>query len=68
TDVISPSTAQQMRDILEGVATQYSYNKLGIPGYRVGGKTGTAESPGANGAFDGYTASFVGMAPMEDPE
>lgn len=68
TNVVSPDTAQQMRDILEGVATQYPYNKLNVPGYRIGGKTGTAESPGANGAFDGYTASFVGMAPMENPE
>lgn len=68
TNVISPNSAQQMRDILEGVATQYPYNKLSIPGYRIGGKTGTAETPGANGTFDGYTASFVGMAPMDDPE
>lgn len=68
TEVISPDTAQQVRDMLEGVANQYPYNKLSVPGYRIGGKTGTAESPGANGAFDGYTASFVGMAPMEDPK
>lgn len=67
TQVISPDTAQQVRNMLEGVATQYAYNKLDVPGYRIGGKTGTAESPGADG-FSGFTASFAGMAPMENPE
>ncbi|WP_394941069.1 peptidoglycan D,D-transpeptidase FtsI family protein [Psychromicrobium sp. YIM B11713] len=67
TEVISPSTAQQVKGMLEGVVTAAHYNDISVPGYRVGGKTGTAESPSAGG-FSGYTASFVGMAPMENPE
>lgn len=67
TEVISQQTAQQVKGMLEGVVTAAHYNDINVPGYRVGGKTGTAESPTAGG-FSGYTASFVGMAPMENPE
>ncbi|AJT40712.1 peptidoglycan D,D-transpeptidase FtsI family protein [Psychromicrobium lacuslunae] len=67
TEVISSQTAQQVKGMLEGVVTAAHYNDINVPGYRVGGKTGTAESPTAGG-FSGYTASFVGMAPMENPE
>ncbi|MHA7304597.1 peptidoglycan D,D-transpeptidase FtsI family protein [Arthrobacter sp. TMN-49] len=66
--VISPETAQDAKDMLEGVVTMTDYKVVGIPGYRTGGKTGTAEAPADNGVgFDGYTSSFIGMAPMEDP-
>ncbi|MET4001389.1 cell division protein FtsI (penicillin-binding protein 3) [Arthrobacter sp. UYCu511] len=66
--VISPKTAQDARDMLEGVVTMTDYKVVGIPGYRTGGKTGTAEAPADNGVgFDGYTTSFYGMAPMDDP-
>ncbi|MHA7270355.1 peptidoglycan D,D-transpeptidase FtsI family protein [Arthrobacter sp. HLT1-20] len=66
--VISPETAQDARDMLEGVVTMTDYKVVGIPGYRTGGKTGTSEAPADNGVgFDGYTSSFIGIAPMEDP-
>ncbi|MGO2540445.1 MAG: peptidoglycan D,D-transpeptidase FtsI family protein [Specibacter sp.] len=68
-EVISPETAQSARDMLEGVVTMADYKVVGIPGYRTGGKTGTAEAPADSGVgFDGYTSSFIGMAPMEDPK
>ena len=39
-----------------------------IPGYRVAGKTGTAERVDAScGCYRGYTASFIGFAPADDP-
>jgi len=66
---VSPATAQSARDMLEGVVTMADYKVVGVPGYRVGGKTGTAEAPADNGVgFDGYTSSFIGMAPMDDPK
>ena len=66
---VSPETAQEVRDILESVVTAGGAQDIKVPGYRVGGKTGTAEVAAANGGgFDGFTASFVGMAPMEDPK
>ena len=39
-----------------------------IPGYRVGGKTGTAQrfNPSC-GCYSGYTMSFIGLAPVDDP-
>lgn len=68
TNVVSPNTAQQVRDILEGVVTMNHYNDVEVPGYRIGGKTGTAETFSSDGKLTGITASFAGMAPMEDPQ
>lgn len=69
TRAISESTAQQVRDILESVVTVGGATDIKVPGYRIGGKTGTAEVAADNGSgLDGFTASFVGMAPMEDPQ
>jgi cell division protein FtsI (penicillin-binding protein 3) len=68
-EVVTPQTAQQVKDILESVVTAADAKDVKVPGYRVGGKTGTAEAPKDDGTgFSGYTASFVGMAPMEDPQ
>ena len=66
--VVSDSTAQQVQDILESAVTEGQIKDAGIDGYRVGAKTGTSESPCDDGAgYCGYTASLVGMAPMDDP-
>ncbi len=68
--VISARTAATLREMLESVTTALgTAPAAAIPGYRVAGKTGTANSVGANGRYDGgYTASFVGMAPANDPK
>ncbi|MBT1002156.1 penicillin-binding protein 2 [Paenarthrobacter sp. DKR-5] len=69
TEVVSPKTAQSVKDILESTVTDGEVKEAKIDGYRVGAKTGTAESPADNGGgFDGYTASLVGMAPMDNPK
>lgn len=68
TRAISENTAHQVKDILESVVTVGGATDVKVPGYRVGGKTGTAEAVSDKGGLDGYTASFVGMAPMEDPQ
>jgi cell division protein FtsI (penicillin-binding protein 3) len=66
--IVSDSTAQQVQDILESAVTEGQIKDAGIDGYRVGAKTGTSESPCDDGAgYCGYTASLVGMAPMDDP-
>ncbi|KQQ89492.1 penicillin-binding protein 2 [Pseudarthrobacter sp. SL88] len=69
TQVVSDSTAQQVQDILESAVTEGQIKDASIDGYRVGAKTGTSESPCDDGksGFCGYTASMVGMAPMDDP-
>ncbi|HET7783134.1 MAG TPA: penicillin-binding protein 2 [Arthrobacter sp.] len=67
--IVSEDTAQQVQDILESAVTEGQIKDAAIDGYRVGAKTGTSESPCDDGksGFCGYTASMVGMAPMDDP-
>jgi cell division protein FtsI (penicillin-binding protein 3) len=67
--VVSTETAKQVRDILESAVTEGQIKDAAIDGYRVGAKTGTSESPCDDGksGYCGYTASMVGMAPMDDP-
>ena len=66
--VIKPETARAVRHMLElatkpgGTAPQAQ-----VPGYRVGGKTGTARK-NENGEYTRkYVSSFVGLAPLSDP-
>lgn len=66
--VISPATAKSLRMMLESVVSaEGTAPQAQIAGYHVAGKTGTANRIGANGTYSGYTASFVGMAPAENP-
>lgn len=67
--VISQKTAETVRDILESVVSEGTGRNGYIPGYRVGGKTGTAQKAGPGGYQQGkYVASFIGMAPVNDPQ
>lgn len=70
---ISASTAKQVRKYMEGVI----YNKVGtgqsykVSGYRIAGKTGTAQIAGTNGYETGtndYIYSFAGFAPAKNPK
>lgn len=61
--VVSYETAQEMKSILESVVTNGTGGRGKIEGYRVGGKTGTAEKYVAGK----YVASFEGFVPVEDP-
>lgn len=65
--VVSRETAQKVQHMLETVTAEGSGWQGELDDYRVGAKTGTAEAPGANGGYDGYTLSYAGMAPMDDP-
>ena len=68
--VISPETANQMRLMMESVVSaQGTAPGAAIPGYRVAGKTGTAQRVDPNtGKYSGYTASFIGFAPADQPK
>ncbi|MBC8588502.1 penicillin-binding transpeptidase domain-containing protein [Paratissierella segnis] len=67
--VISEQTSKTMLNILRGVVEEGSGKRAYIPGYRVGGKTGTAQK-----IIDGryapgkYIASFAAVAPTDDPK
>lgn len=66
--MISSKTASEMKDIMEYVVSKGGGGNAKITGYRIGGKTGTANKV-ANGKYtDSTWSSFVGMAPMEDPQ
>ena len=68
--VLSASTAQTMRKMMEGVvSTKGTAPSAAIKGYRVAGKTGTAMRIDPScGCYSGYTASFIGFAPADKPE
>ncbi|MEY3736321.1 MAG: hypothetical protein RLZZ251_37 [Actinomycetota bacterium] len=68
--VISASTAEQMRLMMESVVSASgTAPSAAIPGYRVAGKTGTAQRiDDSCGCYQGYTASFIGFAPADKPQ
>lgn len=67
--VISDETSAKVRDALESVVSEGGGRNAYIEGYRIGGKTGTAQKA-VNGSYvgGGYILSFVGIAPINDPE
>jgi cell division protein FtsI (penicillin-binding protein 3) len=65
--VVSPSTAQQMRQMLAAVVESGTGTNAQVPGYTVGGKTGTARKPPYDKPPYRYVSSFVGFAPVENP-
>lgn len=67
--VISEKASEILREMLEGVVTEGSGKKAYIEGYRVGGKTGTAQKyEDGRIAAGKYVSSFVGFFPANDPE
>ncbi|TCO79312.1 stage V sporulation protein D [Marinisporobacter balticus] len=67
--VLSEKTSKELRLIMESVVSEGSGKKAYIPGYRIGGKTGTADK-----IVDGKYAkgkvysSFISLAPVDDPK
>lgn len=74
--VISEETSAQMRDIWETIVTENGGHNAYIAGYRIGGKSGTAEKlddynaagGSAAGAHMTYISTFAAAVPMDDPE
>ncbi len=65
--IYSEQTSEEMLKLLEGVVQEGTAQTGKVPGYRVGGKTGTGEAAGVGG-YDGYTTSFASTAPLGDPQ
>ena len=70
TRVVSAETAAQVRAMLETVVGEGGTAPMAaIPGYRVGGKTGTAQAFNEScRCYSGVVASFIGMAPVDAPQ
>ena len=68
--VIRPETSAQIRRYLTGVVDAGSGKNAAIPGYSVGGKTGTSQKYDENGKVSStlLVASFVGFVPANDPD
>jgi stage V sporulation protein D (sporulation-specific penicillin-binding protein) len=68
-NTISKQTSAIMREILESVVTEGGGKNARVEGYRIGGKTGTAQKY-ENGAIahGKYVSTFMGFAPADDPE
>ena len=68
--VMKESTSRAMRDALARVAGEGGTAHRGnVPGYQIGGKTGTAHKVKEHGGYydNRYTVSFVGLLPAADP-
>lgn len=65
--VVSEETANQMKEIMEYYVSDAGGDKAYVAGYRVGGKTGTANIAANGGYSEATDCSFVAMAPMDDP-
>lgn len=65
--VISKETAETMLDLMEDVVQKGTGQYAKVSGYSVGGKSGTSEPLDGN-TEEGYVASFIGIAPISNPE
>ncbi|MFC0214152.1 stage V sporulation protein D [Paenibacillus chartarius] len=67
-NVISPDTSRQVRETLESVVAKGTGKNAFIDGYRVGGKTGTAQKViGGRYSSTEHIVSFIGFAPADNP-
>ncbi len=67
--VVSAQTVHRMRQLLRLVVTEGTGGQADVPGYRVGGKTGTAEQQSGRGYDQSkLMSSFIGVFPVEEPK
>ena len=65
--VISEETSDKMKIMMRRVVENGTGKKAQVPGYIIGGKTGTANIATPTGYLEAYNSSFVGVAPLNDP-
>lgn len=67
--VVTAEVADRLKEFLVGVVEEGTGKLAAVPGFRVGGKTGTAQKTEAGGGYSHsrFVASFVGFAPAENP-
>jgi cell division protein FtsI (penicillin-binding protein 3) len=68
--VISPRVSAQVRDMLRKTVTEGTASFGDVPGYEVGGKTGTADKPKRTGGYydDKVITTFASVFPVSDPK
>lgn len=65
--VISKSTSEKVKSMMESVVTDGTGKHAAVTGYSIGGKTGTSEPP-EDKEDQGYVASYVAISPIEDTQ
>jgi cell division protein FtsI (penicillin-binding protein 3) len=67
--VLNRTISGELNAMLQNVVTEGTGTYAAVPGYRVAGKTGTAQKPDSHGGYasNRYVASFVGMVPASSP-
>ncbi len=65
--VVSEQTASELMRMLESVVDTGTGRPAQVAGYRIAGKTGTAQAADGEGGMTSVVASFVGIAPADDP-
>ncbi|WP_245566819.1 peptidoglycan D,D-transpeptidase FtsI family protein [Jonesia quinghaiensis] len=68
TQIVSKKTADSVLKMMESVVVEGSGKAGGVSGYRVAGKTGTAQAADETGELNSIVASFIGVAPVDDPQ
>ena len=63
-ETVTDKTSDFIKEALRAVVTDGTGKTAAIPGYTIGGKTGTSEP--INGSYDGYVASFLAISPVEN--
>ncbi|MDO5494093.1 MAG: penicillin-binding protein 2 [bacterium] len=67
-EVLAPETAQTMLELMESVTSEGGTGtRAVVEGYRVAGKTGTAQTANSRGQLTEVVANFVGVVPADDP-
>ncbi|ACV08724.1 Peptidoglycan glycosyltransferase [Jonesia denitrificans DSM 20603] len=65
--IVSKETADAVLSMMESVVVEGSGAAGKVSGYRVAGKTGTAQAADENGQLTSFVSSFIGVAPVDDP-
>jgi cell division protein FtsI (penicillin-binding protein 3) len=67
--ILRRGVAAELNAMLQNVVREGTGTLAAVPGYKVAGKTGTAQKPDSHGGYSGgrYVASFVGMVPASRP-